>query len=74
MTMTDDEIDRRIASLFARMNRLGAKMSGSDRKSELSAQQLRAMPHLESLLDELEETIGKVERTLLEGTDPAGQA
>ena len=27
--MTDDEIDRRIPSLFARMNRLGAKMSGS---------------------------------------------
>jgi hypothetical protein len=72
--MTDDEIDRRIASLFARMSRLGAKMSGPDRKGELSAQQLRAMPHVESLLDELEETIGKVERLLLEGTEPTGQA
>jgi hypothetical protein len=54
------------------MNRLGAKMRGPGRKGELSAQQLRTMPHVESLLDELEEIIGKVERALLEGTEPTG--
>jgi hypothetical protein len=60
-----DEIDRRIASLVARVDRVGAKLSGA------IAQHLRTRP---DLMDDLEKAVAEAERILLAETDPQGSA
>jgi len=60
-----DEIDRRMACLMARIDGVGAKLSGD------IARRLRTRP---DLMDDLERAVAEAERILLAETDPQGSA